>query len=98
MLFRSTVHQDDPVAQTREIVANLEALLAEAGDKGGGPAWRLDELSGRAYVRHPEHRPAVEAELVNALGAAAPIVYVHADVCRADLLVEVEAQACHPLA
>jgi enamine deaminase RidA (YjgF/YER057c/UK114 family) len=90
-----TVHQGDPAAQTREIVANLEALLAEASRVSTGPAYRLDELSGRAYVRHPEHLAAVQAELLRALGAEAPIVYVHADVCRADLLVELEAQACH---
>lgn len=90
-----TVHHGDPAAQTREIVANLEALLAEASRVSTGPAYRLDELSGRAYVRHPEHLAAVQAELVRALGAEAPIVYVHADVCRADLLVELEAQACH---
>jgi|APMI01.1.fsa_nt_gi chorismate lyase / 3-hydroxybenzoate synthase len=90
-----TVHQGDPAAQTREIIANLEALLAEAGGVSTGPAYRLDELSGRAYVRHPEHLAAVQAELVRALGAHAPIVYVQADVCRADLLVELEAQACH---
>lgn len=90
-----TVHPGDPAAQTREIVANLEVLLAEAGRASAGPAYRLDELSGRAYVRHPGHLAAVQTELVRALGADAPIVYVQADVCRADLLVEVEAQACH---
>jgi chorismate lyase / 3-hydroxybenzoate synthase len=90
-----TVHRGDPAAQTREIIANLEALLAEASRVSTGPAYRLDELSGRAYVRHPEHLTAVQAELVRALGVDAPIVYVQADVCRADLLVELEAQACH---
>lgn len=92
-----SVHHGDPVAQTREIVANLEALLAEASRRTDGPAYRLDELSARVYVRHPEDYPAVRAELAGALGAAAPVVYLQADVCRADLLVEVEAQACHLL-
>lgn len=92
-----TLHPDDPQAQTREIVANLEALLDEASRLASGPAFRLDELVGRAYVRHPQHLEAVRGELSKALGAAAPIVYVQADVCRADLLVEVEAQACHVL-
>lgn len=92
-----SVHHDDPVAQTREIVANLEALLAEASRLTDGPAYRLDELSARVYVRHRADFPAVRAELATALGAEAPVVYLQADVCRADLLVEVEAQACHPL-
>lgn len=92
-----TLHPDDPQAQTREIVTNLEALLGEASRLASGPAFRLDELAGRAYVRHPQHLEAVQVELRKALGAAAPIVYVQADVCRADLLVEVEAQVCHAL-
>lgn len=92
-----SVHHGDPVAQTREIVANLEALLAEASRRTEGPAYRLDELSARVYVRHPADLPAVRAELARALGAAAQVVYLQADVCRADLLVEVEAQACHLL-
>ncbi len=91
----ATRHPGDPAAQTRETVANLDAVLAAASRSGGGPAWRRDELSCRAYVRHPAQLPAIEGELRRALGAAAPIVFIHADVCRADLLVEVEAQACH---
>lgn len=93
-----SVHADDPVAQTRETVANLAAVLAEASRVAGGAAWRLDELICRAYVRHPHHLPAIQAELRRALGEQAPVSYIHADVCRADLLVEVEAHACHPRA
>ena len=55
------------------------------------------ELSARVYVRHPEHLVLVQAELARGLGGRAQRVYLQADVCRADLLVEVEAQACHQL-
>ena len=61
-----------------------------------GLALVIDE--SRPMLRRAASKPglaAVQAELVRALGAGAPIVYVHADVCRADLLVELEAQACH---
>lgn len=92
-----SVHVGDPAAQTRELVANLEAVLAEASRCSPGPAYRLDELSARVYVRHPAHLAPVQAELAQALGASAPLVYLQADVCRAELLVEVEAQACHTL-
>lgn len=92
-----SVHPDDPAAQTREIVTNLEAVLAAANRRSAGPAYRLDELGARVYVRRPEDLAVVRAELERALGAGAELVYVLADVCRADLLVEVEAQACHRL-
>lgn len=93
-----SVHADDPVAQTRETIANLAAVLAEASREADGQPWRLDELICRAYVRHPQQLPAIQAELRRALGEGAPVTYVHADVCRADLLVEVEAHACHAYA
>lgn len=92
-----SVHPGDPVAQTREIVTNLEAVLAEASRCSAGPAYHLSELGARVYVRHPEHLASVQAELTRALGAEGQRVYLQADVCRADLLVEVEAQACHLL-
>lgn len=92
-----SIHPDDAVAQTREIIVNLEALLAEASRHGAGPAYRLDELGARVYLRRPADLPAVRGVLAAALGEGAPVVYLHADVCRADLLVEIEAQACHLL-
>ena len=92
-----SMHPGDPVAQTRELVANLDAVLAEASRCSAGPAYRLSELSARGYVRHPAHLAPVQAELAEALGTSAQQVYLLADVCRAELLVEVEAQACHLL-
>lgn len=92
-----SMHPGDPEAQTRELLANLDALLAEASRCSAGPAYRLPELSARVYVRHPEHLAPVQAELARGLGGTAQRVYLQADVCRADLLVEVEAQACHLL-
>lgn len=92
-----SMHPGDPAAQTRELLANLDAVLAEASSCSAGPPYRLSELSARVYVRHPEHLVLVQAELARGLGGRAQRVYLQADVCRADLLVEVEAQACHQL-
>jgi len=92
-----SMHPGDPAAQTRELLANLDAVLAEASSCSAGPPYRLSELSARVYVRHPEHLVLVQAELARGLGGRAQRVYLQADVCRADLLVEVEAQACHLL-
>jgi hypothetical protein len=43
------------------------------------------------YVRRPEDLPAIKAALSLTLSAATHILYLHADVCRGDLLVEIEA-------
>jgi hypothetical protein len=47
------------------------------------------------YVRHPSDTEAVRGVIESALGADAPMarhaVYLEADICRSDLLVEIEA-------
>lgn len=85
-----TLHAGDIVAQTRETVANLRALLAEASRHAAGARFALEELAYKVYLRHERDLSACAAELSVALGPAAPLVFLRADVCRADLLVEIE--------
>lgn len=80
-----TLHAGDPAAQTRESLTNIEALLEAAG------GFRLDALAYKIYVRRREDLPVIRREIDAALGARAPRVYLQADVCRADLAVEIEA-------
>jgi chorismate lyase/3-hydroxybenzoate synthase len=86
-----TVHAGDIVAQTRETVANIRALLAEASRRAAGAQFAIEQLAYKVYLRHERDLPACAAELSVALGPAVPIVFLRADVCRADLLVEIEA-------
>lgn len=92
-----TVHPDDAVGQCRESLANVGAVLAEANRLARTPAYALGELVYRVYVRHAADFPAVRETLADMLGAAAEIVYVQADICRPDLLLEIEAMASHGL-
>jgi enamine deaminase RidA (YjgF/YER057c/UK114 family) len=94
-----TVHRGDVVAQTRETIANLAAVLEQAARQGHGP-FALADLSYRVYVRDAGDAAAlaaIERELRDAAGAGVRLLFVHADVCRDDLLVEIEASAGHPL-
>ncbi len=92
-----TVHVGDIAGQTRETLANIEALLGAANEKSLTGPYRLAELHLRAYVRQPAD-VAVVRDIVEALAApSAPVAYLRADICRADLLVEIEAVAAHPL-
>lgn len=92
-----TVHVGDVAGQTRETLANIEALLGAASEKSLTGPYRLSELHLRTYVRQPADL-AVVRDIVEALAAPSmPVVYLRADVCRADLLVEIEAVAAHPL-
>ncbi len=92
-----TLHPDDVRGQTRETLANIEALLAAASDEALTAPYRLPELRLRVYVRHAADLPRVRAVVETAVGAATDVAYVEADICRADLLVEIEAIACHPM-
>ncbi|WP_241011961.1 endoribonuclease L-PSP, partial [Burkholderia sp. Ac-20392] len=92
-----TVHPGDVVAQTRETVANLAAVLEQAARQGHGP-FSLADLSYRVYVRDAgdtEALAAIERVLREAVGPGVRLLVVHADVCRDDLLVEIEASAGH---
>lgn len=92
-----TVHAGDVAAQCRETVRNLESVVAEANRQArSARPFSLAGLSHRAYVRHAADANTVRRTLQPLLGDA-PLVCVQADICRADLLVEVESQALHAL-
>jgi chorismate lyase/3-hydroxybenzoate synthase len=86
-----TIHRGDVVAQTRETMVNIGALLDEANRIVGSARYSMEELKLKVYVRTPSDLPAIEATLSASLRAETRIVYLQADVCREDLLVEIEA-------
>jgi chorismate lyase / 3-hydroxybenzoate synthase len=90
-----TTHIGDVGGQTRETVANIAALLESANRQALSMPYALGELSYRTYIRHANDYPRVREILGHLIGPAAAIAYVHADICRADLLIEIEAMASH---
>jgi chorismate lyase / 3-hydroxybenzoate synthase len=86
-----SVHQGDVAAQTRETLANISALLDEANHVVGSARYSVDGLKFKVYVRRPSDLGAIEAELAKSLRPPRSIVYLQADVCREDLMVEIEA-------
>lgn len=86
-----TIHQGDVGAQTREVVANIGALVEEVNRVLGSPRYDLSGLKFKVYVRDPADLGTIEESLSRALRTATPIVYLQADVCREELLVEIEA-------
>jgi enamine deaminase RidA (YjgF/YER057c/UK114 family) len=91
-----TVHPEDVAGQCREALANIEAVLAEANRQCRSAPFAASELTYRVYVRHAADFPAVCQTLLPLIGGA-EVVYVQADICRNDLLLEIEAMAFHPL-
>jgi len=86
-----TIHQGDVAGQTRETMANINALLMEANRVVGSERYSLNGLKFKVYVRQPSDLRAIAAALEGSLRSSTPIVYLQADVCREDLLVEIEA-------
>jgi chorismate lyase / 3-hydroxybenzoate synthase len=86
-----TIHHGDVLAQTRETLANINALLDEANRIVGSANYTLDGLKFKVYIRQPSDLGAIESTLSASLHASTSIVYLQADVCREDLLVEIEA-------
>ena len=92
----ATLHAGDVAAQTRETMANIEAVLAEANRVDNQPGFDLASLNYRVYVRHPADLEMIHTELARYVGSALKVAYIQADVCRQDLLLEIEATALLP--
>lgn len=87
----ASVHVGDIDAQVRETLANIEAVVDAAAAKPGAVRHVLNELDFTVYVRHASDADRVMALLRARVGTAARVICVQADVCRAELLVEIEA-------
>lgn len=86
-----TLHIGDVALQTRETITNIQAVLQEANRLAGSDLWTLRNLHGQVYVRNRADMPTIQAILKQ--HALLNFTYLHADICRAELLVEIEACA-----
>ena len=92
-----TVHGGDVMAQLSETLVNIDAVLREAARKHHGH-FALPDLTYTVYMRDPhnaEMLAAIDQALRAQCGSPLRVLYLHADICRADLLLEVEASAGH---
>lgn len=86
-----TVHLGSVSLQTRETLANIRALIDQAGQEGFEPWDFRSNLALKAYVRYAEDFGVVRGIIQNEWGALEELVVLQADICRPDLLVEIEA-------
>lgn len=88
-----SVFPGDPARQTEETLRNVEAVLDTAGVPGrGGPLGaRLDAL--RVYVRFPDQQNAIRDAILASTQTMVPTTWIQAEICREELLVEIEATA-----
>jgi len=108
-----TMTVGDVVLQTGETLNNLRAVIDAANQRyspeDGNPRFALAAMNFRVYIRRSQDFDVVRAELIAAFdaldtldafgkpAALPPIVYLRSDVCRPDLLVEIEAAGGYPM-
>jgi chorismate lyase / 3-hydroxybenzoate synthase len=85
-----TQHASDVAAQTRETLLNLEAVIEEGNRILKQPRFNLHDSALRVYIRQPKDLDVVRAELQHYLKSEINAVFIQADICRHDLLVEIE--------
>ena len=92
----ATKHLGDVAEQTRETLRNLQAVVDVANERCNA-RFTIAELHPVVYVRHAADASRVREVIDEVLGADATLlqhaVFLQADICRHDLLVEIEAHA-----
>jgi chorismate lyase/3-hydroxybenzoate synthase len=80
-------HPGDLIHQVDETCENLEALLASASARAGA---RLAFRLLRVYLREPADPAPLRTSLARRFGDGVPLLFLRGDICRSDLLVEIE--------
>ena len=86
----ASVHVGDVAEQCRESLRNLRALL-DQGEKNSNARFEFSGCSTlRVYIRDPQQQHAVRAVFEASGIPLEHIVYLHGEVCRRELAVELE--------
>lgn len=88
-----TRHPGDAAAQTRQTLKNLETLFQEADLQLTRRHFLPTQQHYRVYVRHAEDLPAIRDAWIHHTGGEPDAVFLQADICRTDLLLEIETTA-----
>lgn len=86
-----TRHVDDSISQLQESARNIKQLLKEAPRLTGNPAKGLQQLTLlKIYLRRIEDLAQIDEQIDTLFEAETPRIYLQADICRQDLLLEID--------
>ncbi|HEY0720798.1 MAG TPA: hypothetical protein VGE50_06050 [Gammaproteobacteria bacterium] len=91
IIGHASIYYDDAAQQTREALNNIRRLLDLAYPGHALPFALVRTL--KIYVRHEKDLPAIRSQIEAVTGKAIPSIYLLADICRSELLLEIEAIA-----
>lgn len=87
-----TLHTGNNIAQLDETLANLRIVLERAHDDYALDCHSIKDLNlMRLYVRDPADASSLLEHLQQKLGSSTRIQLLQGDICRSDLLLEIEA-------
>ncbi len=89
-----TLHEENVLIQLDEILKNIEALIVTVRDTHQQPIRDITGLSlMKVYIRHAEHYKMIKEALEHRVGKDVAVIYLQGDICRVNLLLEIEAYA-----
>jgi len=93
----NTQFEGDINRQTEVCLDNIQHLLNTAVHEYQFTNISLSDLSQlKVFIKYPEHLDTVKTHIEGLIGIQTPIVYLQGDMCRSDLLIEIEALAIIP--
>lgn len=85
-----TQHVGDLTAQVGLALDNVEKLIETAERSRGCPFAGSPHRFFKVYIRHAKDFPAVRDIVAQRLGDTTEVIYLHAEICRLELLFEIE--------
>lgn len=91
IIGHESAHRDDLAGQFHETMRNI-TILMHAIDQRPCPGEEFGSRLAvlRVYLRRAEDWPVVSRLLSERIGTAAPVIALKADICRSELLLEIE--------
>lgn len=84
-------HQSDLLMQTEETLDNIEHLITHANEQEDLGISGIGALSFfKVYVRSLEGVAEIKRIIGSRVGSRVPVLFLRGDICRSDLLVEIE--------
>lgn len=80
-----TLHQGDVQKQTEETLRNIRTLMQQLPPHTGKGRMLL-----KAYIRYATDLPQIRKQVENEFGTDCKAVYLQSNICRSDLLLEIE--------
>jgi chorismate lyase/3-hydroxybenzoate synthase len=86
-----SLHPGDVPSQVDETLNNLRVLIDSTAREEGVAFAGLDSLQRlKIYIRDPQHLALVQRSLDKVIDPRVPRLYLQADICRTELLLEIE--------